>query len=189
MTEFLSKHGTFTADEVAAFNRIGYEKSFAAKDFIFSATQVFDKLYFIKSGIIRSYRLIDGEDLTDFFYFPNEFAVDFQSFLTDKISPLFFNALTDAEVIVFKKKDIYDLYEKYPKFEKIGRLMAENAFLMSEERVVGYQTDDLKTRYLKLVAKNPILFKSVPQHYIASYLGVKPQSLSRVRADISGKKY
>jgi CRP/FNR family transcriptional regulator, anaerobic regulatory protein len=189
MKEILSRYGVFTEEEELAFRAIAVEKQFKAKHILFDGMQVFNKLYYIKSGIIRSYRLIDGEDYTYFFFSDNDFAVDYQSYLTDTVSPLFFETLTETAVFVFNKKDIYKLYEQYPKFERIGRLMAEYAYLSAADRLKQHQTDDLKTRYLKLVSKSPDLFQAVPQHYIASYLGVKPQSLSRIRAEIAGKKY
>jgi hypothetical protein len=67
--------------------------------------------------------------------------------------------------------------------------MAEKAYLSAASRLKQHQTDDLKTRYLTLLSKNPKLVQSVPQHFIASYLGVKPQSLSRIKAEIAGKQY
>ncbi len=189
MINILNNYGSFTDEERLAFEKIAQVRLFKAKTLVFDGNHVFDRLYYIQSGIIRSYRIVDGEDYTYYFFTGNEFAVDYQSYLTNMASPLFFEALTDTEVYLFPKSAIYQLYEKYPKFEKIGRLMAEQAYLSAADRLKQHQTDDLKTRYQKLIAKSPNLFQSVPQHYIASYLGVKPQSLSRVRAEISGKKY
>lgn len=189
MESFLSKFGYFTSEETKAFEKIGHYTAIPIKTIIFDGQQPFDKLYFVVSGIIRTYRLIDGEDYTYFFFSTNDFAVDFQSFLTDTQSSLVFETLTPTECIVFQKKDIYQLYENYPKFERLGRIMAETAYLSAADRLKQHQTDSLKTRYLNLIAKNSTLFQEVPQHYIASYLGVKPQSLSRIRAEISGKKY
>jgi hypothetical protein len=67
--------------------------------------------------------------------------------------------------------------------------MAEKAYLSAAERLKQHQTDSLKTRYLALISKNPQLFRDVSLRHIASYLGVKPQSLSRIRAEIAGKNY
>lgn len=189
MKDFLATFGQFNEEEVRAFEAIGLARSATAKTGIFHGDRPFRKLFFIQTGIIRAFRLIDGEDFTYFFFSTNDFAVDFQSYLTDTPSPLFFETLTATAYIEYDRKDIYELYDKYPKFLKIGKAMAEGAYLSAADRLKQHQTDDLKTRYLKLVSKNPDLFQNVPQHYIASYLGVKPQSLSRIRAEISGKKY
>ncbi|WP_177217295.1 Crp/Fnr family transcriptional regulator [Thermoflexibacter ruber] len=189
MRNFLSKFRQLSEEEITYFESLGITRKEKAKTLIFNADKPFSKLFFIHSGIIRAYRLIDGEDYSYYFFTNNEFAVDFQSFLTEADSPLYFETLTETEYTEFSKKDILSLYDKYPIFERLGRVMAEQAYLSAAERLKQHQTDDLKTRYLKLISRNPTLFQAIPQHYIASYLGVKPQSLSRIRAEIAGKLY
>ncbi len=189
MEELLSKIGNFSKEEIDALNSVAKAMSLPKNTVFFKGESVFNRLYFLQGGIVRSYRLIDGKDFTYYFFFQNEFVVDFESFLTDEKSPFFFETLEDSTAFCFEKKDIYKLYNLYPKFEKIGRVMAENAYLSAAKRLKQYQTDSLKSRYLQLLEKSPSLLQKVPQHYIASYLGVNPQSLSRVKAEISGKKY
>lgn len=189
MKDFLLKFRHFSDEEIQYFESLGTTKSVSAKTLVFSADKPFSKLLFIHSGIIRAYRLIDGQDYSYFFFTNNEFAVDFQSFLTGTPSPILFETLTETTYVEFSKQDILKLYDKYPTFERLGRIMAEQAYLSAADRLKQHQTDDLKTRYSKLIARNPELFQTVPQHYIASYLGVKPQSLSRIRAEIAGKHY
>lgn len=189
MRAFLTTFGQFTDEEISAFEAIGIARSASPKQYLFQGDRPFKKLFFIQAGIVRAFRIIDGEDFTYFFFSTNDFAVDYQSYLTNTSSSLYLETLTATTFIEYNKKDIEELYDKYPKFLKIGKLMAEGAYLSAAERLKQHQTDDLKTRYLKLVAKNPALFQNVSQHYIASYLGVKPQSLSRIRAELSGKNY
>ncbi|WP_194777643.1 Crp/Fnr family transcriptional regulator [Pararhodonellum marinum] len=189
MEELLLKIGNYSKEEIDALKNVAKKMALPKSTVFFRGESVFNRLYFLESGIVRSYRLIDGEDFTYFFFFQNEFVVDFESFLKDEKSPFFFETLEDSTVFCFEKKDIYMLYDLYPKFEKIGRIMAENAYLSAASRLKQYQTDSLKSRYLRLMEKNPSLLQKIPQHYVASYLGVKPQSLSRIKAEISGKKY
>lgn len=188
MQLFLNKFGNFSEREAEAFSSIGQRKTVDAKTILFSAGNVFNKLFFINSGVVRGYRIIDGEDYTYVFFSTNDFAPDYQSYLTDLSSSLFFETLTKTEYTVYHKKDILNLYDTFPAFERMGRILAEAAYLSAADRLKQHQTDDLKTRYLKLVSKNPELFQKVAQHYIASYLGVKPQSLSRIRAEISSRQ-
>lgn len=189
MRAFLLQFGAFTEDEIEYYESLAQKKTVKAKAVLFHADRPFLKMWFIHSGIVRCFRLIDGRDYSYFFFFNNEFAVDFESYLTEMPSPLFFEALTDVAYSEFSKQDIKSLYETFPRFHILGRIMAEKAYLSAAERLKQHQTDDLKTRYLKLIAKDPHLFHFIPQHHIASYLGVKPQSLSRIRAEVSGKKY
>ncbi len=189
MKNFLAAFGNFTDEQAGAFEAIGVMHSAPAKTFLFQGDRPFNKLLFIQTGIVRAFRLIDGEDFTYFFFATNDFAVDFQSYLTGAPSALFFETLSATTYIEYQKKDIDRLYTEYPIFLTIGKQMAEGAYLSAADRLKQHQTDDLRTRYLKLVSKNPSLFQNVPQHYIASYLGVKAQSLSRIRAEIAKKNH
>lgn len=189
MKELLMTIGGFTEEEFSAIESAAYSKTVPGKTVFFREHQVFDKLFYIKKGAVRCYRIVDGDDFTYYFFFEKEFVVDFESFLRGSNSQLYFETLMDTTFSILNKADIYRLYEAYPRFEKLGRLMAEKAYLSTASRLKQYQTDDLKTRYLSLLSKNPELIQAVPQHYIASYLGVKPQSLSRIKAKIAGKRY
>ena len=129
--------------------------------------------------------MIDGNDYSFFFYTDNEFAIDYESFLLGISTPLFFETLTECNVTEYKKDTLETLFERIPRLEKLGRIIAEQAYLNVHDRLMQFQTDDLETRYLKLIKRNPYLFQSVQLYHIASYLGVKPQSLSRIRAKIT----
>ncbi|MEL6865044.1 MAG: hypothetical protein AAFP19_11520, partial [Bacteroidota bacterium] len=90
-------------------------------------------------------------------------------------------ALTDVVVYEFYKKDLDALSHAFPKFEKLGRMIAERAFLFAVDRLQNMQTKNLRQRYLALIEQHPDFFLSFPQKHIASYLGVTEQSLSRIK--------
>lgn len=146
MKDFLAIVGQFTDEEISAFEAIGLFRSTAAKTLLFQGDRPFKKLFFVQSGIVRAYRLINGEDYTYFFFTMIDFAVDYQSYWTGAISSLLFETLTPTNYIEFDKTTIYSLYNQYPAFEKFGRLMAEGAYLSAADRLKQHQTDDLKTR-------------------------------------------
>jgi len=178
------------SDEKASeIEEFGIKKSISANTILFNADAPFLKLFFIQHGLFRAYRIIDGKDFTFFFFTSGEFATDYESFLNESKSPLFFEALVDSDYIEFNKSTISRLYTIYPKFERVGKLMAEKAYLSATNRLKEFQTEPLEKRYLNLLTKNPKLFQQVPQYHIASYLGVNPQSLSRVRAKLQNKVY
>lgn len=189
MKDFLESIGGLTAMQIEQFVSFGRKRILEPNTLVFQGNRPFLKLLFIEDGLMRAYRIIDGDDYSYFFFSNNDFAIDFQSFLTETPSPLLLETLSKTRYLEFKKSDVYRLYDRNPKFQKLGRLMAERAYLSAAERLKQYQTDSLKSRYLSLIAKNPKLFQEVPLRFIASYLGVKPQSLSRIRAEISGKHY
>ncbi|MEM6262474.1 MAG: Crp/Fnr family transcriptional regulator [Bacteroidota bacterium] len=177
-------------ETIDVFEGYGVKKSAHKNEMVFAADSApFSKLFFLEKGLLRAYRIIDGEDISFYFFTPGEFAVDYESYLRESTSQLFFEAVLDSAYLEFDKADINFLYQEYPKFERVGRLMAEKAYLSATERVKQFQAAPLGARYQKLLERAPELFQQVPQYHIASYLGVKPQSLSRLRAKLLGKIY
>lgn len=175
--------GDFSAEQAQKFLKMGIEAGTKKDSIVFRAGQPCLKLWFIKSGILRAHRIINGRDITFFFFFNGDFAVDYESFLTERESPLFFEALTDCEYLIFSKRSILELYKLDVVFERFGRIMAEKAYISATDRLKQFQSDPLIERYEKLMDKDPKLFLQIPQYHIASYLGVKAQSLSRIKND------
>ncbi|MEM0995359.1 MAG: hypothetical protein AAGI49_20165 [Bacteroidota bacterium] len=101
-----------------------------------------------------------------------------------KPSDQYIQALEKTTVAVLSREATYELYDLIPKFERFGRLMAENAFIGLRRRTETLTHLSAEERYLNLVNNRPKVIQRVPQHYIASYLGIKPQSLSRIRKRI-----
>lgn len=131
---------------------------------------------------MRAFRLTGGTEYTHHFFVKNWFATDYQSYLTGQPSALYMESLTEVSYYEFDKKNVLDFFTMHPSFEKLGRIIAEQAYLMMVERLVDFQTHNLKDRYLRLINEYPQLFQQVPQKYIASYLGVAEQSLSRIKS-------
>lgn len=148
------------------------------------ANKAAEKIFFIKSGILRSYRIIEGVDITHHFFLENGFATDYESFLTRKHGDVYLETITDAVLYEFNRSTLFSFFEDFSKFEKIRTVIAENAYLKMVERLKDFQTKDLKERYLNLIDKNSKLFNLVSQKHIASYLGVAPQSLSRIKENV-----
>ena len=128
-----------------------------------------------------------GEDITDFFFFENSFATDFASFYGNKPSLLNLACQEDTITSEIKKEDLDNLYRQNINFSEIGRITAEYAFLLIEDRMRLLHTESLETKYQWMMDNFPLVFQRVPQYHIASFLGVKPQSLSRIRAKIDRK--
>jgi CRP/FNR family transcriptional regulator, anaerobic regulatory protein len=171
------------------FQSILYRKQFLKGTILIKENTVADKMFAIIVGACRSYFIKDGEEITDFFFFENSFATDFASLCSGKPSTLILECIEDTTVDVIHKKDLEELYSTYHTFSEVGRMMAEYSYLQIEERMRLLHTESLEIRYNWMMENFPEIFNRVPQHYIATYLGVKPQSLSRIRAKISGKTY
>ena len=176
--------GQLSEAQAERFRQAGTPTSVKKNALIFMAGKPCLKMWYVKSGMVRAYRIIDGRDITFFFFSKNDFATDYESYLTEQDSPLFLEALTDCELLVFSKRAIMELYELDPQYERLGRRMTELSYLSATARLKQFQTDSLLMRYQKLMSKDPELFMKIPQYHIASYLGVKPQSLSRIKHDL-----
>lgn len=188
MIEFLNKFG-LSASEIDLLIPMGKEVTVPANQLLFSGNKVFGEFWFIKQGLIRSYRIKDGNDFTYSFFLPGDIAVDYESYLKELESDHFFESLSETVYLKFDKKKIEALYESHPRIERIARAMAEKAYLRAVERLKEFQSDSLESRYLHLISQNVELFKAAPLQHIASFLGAKPQSLSRVRAKLANKFY
>lgn len=184
MKEFLSKHIDFSEKEFEAFMSIAKIQEYKKNDYLLNADRPVRKLFFVKSGLMHGYRIQDGVEITHHFYLENWFATDYESYLTGKRGELYVKALFDTTVYEFNKTTLFNFFKTNEKFEKIRFIQAEDAYLQMVKRVKNFQQMELKDRYLELVNKNPKLFNLVPQKHIASYLGVKPQSLSRIKNEI-----
>lgn len=153
------------------------------KKILFQPGKVNDKLLFIENGLLRGYRYKNGNEYTHYFYSEKWFATDFKSYLTKMPSEIYIETLTETTYYEFSKKTFLNLFITHPQFEKLGRIIAEKAYLFMVDRITDFQIINLKERYQKLILESPSLFQKVPQKYIASYLGVSEQSLSRIKSN------
>lgn len=163
-------------------------KQFKKKDFLQKEGQVCNKVSFINSGCMRLFYNVEGVENTVQFFFADSWYTDYASFLTGRPTIENMQALQNCEVVQFKKEDLYKLYNLFPIFDRVGRVMAENAFLSLSRLNQMLTNEDPELRYLNLLKQRPELVQQIPQHYIASYLGIKPESLSRIRKRILASK-
>jgi len=155
------------------------------KEVILKEGEVCRYAYFINSGCFRYFYNIDGQENTAQFFFEGGWYADYESFLSGKPTKQNIETLEKSELLLLSSKDLQQLYIDIPKFERFGRLMAENAFLGIRHRSEMLENQTAEERYLSLMNERPKVFERIPQHYIASYLGIKPPSLSRIRKRIS----
>ena len=174
--------------EEQAFLAILEVKNLKKKAFLLQEGKICNKITFVNSGALRLFYNVDGLENTVQFFFANGWYTDYASFLTEQQTIENVQALEDTEVIQFKKEDLYKLYDIYPVFDRVGRVMAENAFLSLSSLNKMLTNETPEERYLSLLAQRPELTEKIPQHYIASYLGIQPESLSRIRKRISQRK-
>jgi CRP-like cAMP-binding protein len=170
------------APKAAQLLAAGKRKKLPRNQNLLFAGQPVKQLFFLEEGLLRAYRIVQGKDVTHYFFPENWFATDYQSYLTGTKGELYVQALTEVSIIGFERADLEVLYARDLDFARLGRILAERSYLMMVARLKDFQTQDLAERYQTLINTNPRLFQLAPQKHIASYLGVAPQSLSRIKA-------
>lgn len=184
----LSQFITLDKSEQDYFTTKLQVKEYKRKELILGEGQLCKYIYFINYGCLRYYYNVGGEENTGQFFFENGFYVDYESFLLKKPTNQNIETLEKSQLLLLSTKDLQQLYIDIPKFERFGRLMAENAFLGIRQRIEMLENKTAEERYITLIRDRPKVFERIPQHYIASYIGIKPQSLSRIRKRMSNNK-
>jgi CRP-like cAMP-binding protein len=152
------------------------------------AGEVCTHIAFINRGCLRYYYLKDGNEFNGQFFFEGAWVGEYQSFLTGQPSTQYIDALEDTELFVMPRTDLQTLYNEQPVFERFGRLVAENVVIGSQRRTASLLFDSPEERYLKLIAERPKVVERIPLHHIASYLGIQPESLSRIRKRLADNR-
>ena len=184
MLTYLQQHTHLTDAEAAQTLALFRPCDFRKGTELFHPGPPPDRLYFLEAGLARAYRLVRGEDITSAFYGVNSFCFDSLSIVAQVPTELHFECLTDVQAHEILIPDLNRLFRRVPATERLGRRINEDLVCGLTERLRAFQMDDLRTRYLSLLRQNPELIQQVPQRHIATYLGVKPESLSRMRAQL-----
>lgn len=151
-------------------------------DYILREGEICKNVYFLTKGFLRMFFVdFSGNEVNYRFTFDKNFFVDFQSLLLQKPSHFFWQAMQDSELLVLPLKEIQRLYSTTPAWNNFGRLIAEKVYLQMNERVEMLLFMSPEERYNHLLQTQPEIFTLVSQFHLSSYLGIKPESLSRLR--------
>ncbi|WPU95900.1 Crp/Fnr family transcriptional regulator [Mucilaginibacter sabulilitoris] len=149
--------------------------------------KVCNQISLIVKGSVRFFHIKDGEEITGYFCFENEFTSSYKSFLTRQPSILYIQTLENTIFVSLNYDNMQKAYgDKLigHKMERLGRLIAEHYLICYEDRVTSFITQTPEERYNKLLQTRGDVVQRIPQHYIANFLGITPVSLSRIRRRI-----
>jgi CRP/FNR family transcriptional regulator, anaerobic regulatory protein len=140
-----------------------------------------DRLGFVQSGIIREFVVVDDKEVTKWISTKGYFAVDLSSFTFQQPARWNIQALTDCELYVIGNKDYQQIGQVIPRWTILEKLFIAKCFTVLEDRILTHLSMTAEERYLQLFDFNPELFNIVPLQYLASMLGMTPETLSRLR--------
>ena len=160
-------------------------KKLRKRQYILQQDDLCKNLIFVEKGILRSYS-VDEKGNEHIIQFAPEgwWISDIYSFLTCDPSVYNIDAIEDSELLLITNSALEQLYERVPKFERYFRLLSQSNMVAMQRRLTSTLSSTAEEKYLRLISAYPNLVSRVPQHMIASYLGLTPETLSRLRKRI-----
>ncbi|ASZ11713.1 Crp/Fnr family transcriptional regulator [Chitinophaga pendula] len=156
-------------------------RSFRKGEFLIRDGQVENSIYFLNTGATRNYFLREDKEFTVDFHFAGEFVTAYYSLITREPSSVFIELLEDAEVVELPYKFLNEFYARYHNGERIGRLIAEFQYVRRLRKEMDLLSRTAEERYAELMRKHPTLIQQISVKHLSSYLGIQPESLSRIR--------
>ncbi|HVW99978.1 MAG TPA: Crp/Fnr family transcriptional regulator [Candidatus Babeliaceae bacterium] len=176
---------TLSPAEVEIVTFLFKEKTYKKGEFFLAEGQICKQVGFVTKGLMRYYINHDGEEKTYAFSQENKYVCNYESFLPQSRSSKNIQALEDTDVLVISHDDLQIFYTTVREGERFGRIVIGAVFVQILEDLSSFYTDTPEHRYEKFITNHPDLQQRISQYHIASYVGVKPQSLSRIRKRIS----
>ena len=175
---------TLTDEELLVFSDFFEVKTIAKNEFFLEEGRVCDYIGFVNTGVMIYFKSMEnGNEITTDFAFEGDWVTVNLSRLNNSPSLINIKAIEDTEALVIKQQDLSRLYIQFPKLERLGRILIEQAYLKIVQQSLNLQTLSAKERYENLLHKYPEIFQKVPLYHIANYLGIAPKSLSRIRSE------
>ncbi|MCC3159075.1 Crp/Fnr family transcriptional regulator [Hymenobacter sp. 15J16-1T3B] len=167
---------------LASITELMRREELPARRALLAPGQVANRIYFVESGLARGYYLHEGREANTWFMREGDFLISIVSFLTRTVSQEFMELLEDSVLYSVSYEQLQQLYRDFPEFNYVGRLLTEHYYVLSEQRTQQLRLLRAEQRYEQLVRAFPEVLQRVPLKHLASYLGVTPETISRIRA-------
>lgn len=182
LIEYFKQYNALSVEAIEAISEICKPINVSKNKDLQSIGHTCKTIYFIKKGAARIYYFKDDIDVTECFVFENNIIARVESLFSGKPSRKAIQIIEDAELIAISATPLFKLYDTYPDIERLFRKIFEAAYVDTVNRVESIQFHSAEERYLALLNEAPNVLQRVPLKLIASYLGITPVSLSRIRA-------
>lgn len=187
IVKLISRHLELTNEEAAAFAECIPIKTFKKGEILLREGQISRDSYFVIQGCLRKYYIMSGEEKTTEFYVEDESVASLQSYKNKTPANHYFECVEESRLAVLSYDKEQELFKRVPKYETLCRMSMEDNFGEQQEALAKFIMSSPEERYKNLVDTRPDLLQRIPQYHLASYLGVKPESLSRIRKRIAKK--
>jgi CRP-like cAMP-binding protein len=178
---------TLSPAEIELVQSLFKEKIYKKGDFFLAEGQICKQVGFVAKGLMRYYINHDGEEKTYAFSQENDYVCNYESFLPQSPSSKIIQALEDCDVMVISQTNLQILYANVREGERFGRIAIEKVFIPLLKDITSVYTETPELRYQRFIENHADLKQRISQYHIASFVGVKPQSLSRIRKRISNR--
>lgn len=164
-------------------------KKLRKRQYILQEGDVCKQVAFVEKGMLRMYTVDEkGSEHIMQFAFEGWWIADQFSFLTGEPAIYNIDALEDSELLLLSKQAEEQLFKKIPKFERYFRILLQNNLIATQRRLIGSLSQSAEQRYNQLIETCPTIPQRVPQHMMASFLGITPETLSRIRRQVASSK-
>ena len=181
----LNKVITLTESEQQEFTSILEEKKVSKKNFLIEPGDLVNSEYYVVSGCLEAYYLDESGDKHIIQFAVEDWWIsDFEAFFNEVPAKLFVETIEDSTLLAINREALEILYTRIPKFERFFRIKTTSAFVSLRTRILSSLQKSGKERYLEFCEFYPKIEQRVPNYHIANYLGLKPESLSRIRKEV-----
>ena len=184
LKKFISIYADLPEIELEAIAGKFKKKSIKKNEYLLRQGEICNDLAFVQNGCLRLYYITDDIEVSVWFSFKHSSAIEIYSFISQSPSNYFLQAIEDSEILYLPKPVLNELYNVYPKMQEMMRKFWEDVVINLIDRFTALQRDSAEKRYRDLL-KKPTYLQKIPQKYLASFIGVTPTSLSRIRKQIS----
>lgn len=189
LAQNIAEHITITAEDFEFCKSLFIPKKLRRKQYLLQEGDVCKYTVFVEKGLLRSYTVDDkGAEHILQFALEGWWMGDLYSFLTNEPSIYNIDALEDCELLMITHPSWELLLKKLPVFERFFRIIIQNNLIATQRRLMGSLSETAEEKYNRLIQSNPDCLQRVPQHMIASYLGITRETLSRIRSHKATRK-
>lgn len=186
LMQFMEKATPFSREEIIEIMKDMTIREYKKGTILLKQGEVLNNCYFVLEGCIRQYLIDeDGKEVTINFFTEEQSVAIFKSYKQKTPSEYYLSCLENSTLLVGDDESEKAMYKKYPKLEKVTRGIIEHNFGEEQEERANFMRSIPESRYRMLLEKRPYLINRVPQHQLASYLGITPESLSRIKKRVS----